>query len=129
MKISYLYTFLLAALVLIACDPLKEVDEEIKNNTSFVQDIDYTMNEDDYELAGEPYGNFSDIEDVKTQVPLVLAANFPALGKSSSALVFYEFYNGSSPDLRGTKHVETVSDADTRARACVRVCVMQIMKH
>ena len=115
MKISYLYTFLLAALVLIACDPLKEVDEEIKNNTSFVQDIDYTMNEDDYELAGEPYGNFSDIEDVKTQVPLVLAANFPALGKSSSALVFYEFYNGSSPDLRGTKHVETVSDADYEA--------------
>jgi hypothetical protein len=115
MKISYLYTFLLATLVLIACDPLKEVDEKINDNSTFVQDIDYTLTEDDYELVDERYGSFSDIEDVKTQVPVILAANFPALGKSSSALVFYEFYNGSSPDLRGTKHVDTVSEADYEA--------------
>ena len=112
MKISNLYILLLAAFTIVACDPLADVNKEIEGSTTFVDDLVYSLTDDDYDLAGEGFGTFSNIDDVKEQVPLILKTNFPALGKNSSALVSYEFYNGSSPDLRGTNHVATVSAQD-----------------
>ncbi|MEN8247793.1 MAG: hypothetical protein ABFS32_02585 [Bacteroidota bacterium] len=112
MKISNIYILLLAALVIVACDPLSDVNKEIEDNKTFVDDLIYTLTDDDYELADESYGTFSNIEDVKAKVPLILKTNFPALGKNSSALVSYEFYNGSSPDLGGDYTELTVPSED-----------------
>ena len=112
MKISNIYILFLVAFIIAACDPLNDVNKEIEDGKTFVDDLIYTLTDDDYELAGESYGTFSDIEDVKANVPLVLKTNFPALGKNSSALVSYLFYNGSSPDLNGTNHVATVTAED-----------------
>ena len=112
MKISNIYILILVGLVIIACDPLNDVSKEISENTTFVDDLNYTLTDDDYDLVDQGFGNFSNIEDVKEGVPVILSNNFPALGKNSSALVSYEFYNGSSPDLRGTNHVATVSSDD-----------------
>ena len=116
MKISKLYMLIMAAVVIVACDPMKETyDEMDANPTSIVNDIEYTLTEDDYDLADAPFGNFSSEEDAKIGVPLVLNERYPQLGKGSSAIAYYDMYNGSSPDLRGTNHVETVSDEDYQA--------------
>ena len=112
MKISNVYKLLLVALVIGACDPLTDVNKDIEANKTFVDDLIYTLTDDDYELAGENFGSYSDIDDVKATVPVILGTNFPALVKTSSALVSYKFYNGSSPDLNGTHHMATVSDED-----------------
>lgn len=112
MKISNIYILFLVGLVIIACDPLKDVSKEISESTTYVDDLIYTLTDDDYDLVDQGFGNFSNIDDVKAGVPVILSANFPALGKNSSAFVSYAFYNGSSPDLRGTNHVATVSAQD-----------------
>lgn len=115
MKISNIYILFLVGLVIIACDPLKDVSKEVENNQTFVDDLVYTLTDDDYDLVDQGFGSFSDIEDVKADVPVILSNNFPALGKTSSALVSYQFYNGSSPDLRGDNVVTTVTSEQYQA--------------
>lgn len=109
MKISNIYLLFLVGLVIIACDPLKDVSKEVTDGKAFVDDLVYTLTDDDYDLVDQGFGSFSDIEDVKRDVPVILSNNFPALGKNSSALVSYAFFNGSSPDLRGDNTVTTVT--------------------
>lgn len=106
----------LAALVMVACDPMKETYEQMESDPpAIVNDVEFTMNDDDYDVADAPFGNFSSEDDAKEGIPKVLDARYPQLGEGSSAIVHYDLYNGSSPDLRGTYNVATVSDADYEA--------------
>ncbi len=112
MKLKNIYMLLLATIIIVACDPNKEIYEKMDSEFSFSNEITYTLTDDDYDLVDEGFGTFSSIDAVKTKIPTILANNFPALGKGSSAVVSYEFYNGSSPDLRGTYTEFTVPDGD-----------------
>jgi len=105
------------AVLSFSCDPLEDDINAIKANKVEVQDLVYTLTEDDYDFADDicdcsGFGSFSSDEDVKVNVSLILTENFPALGKGSSAIVTYDFFNGSSPDLRGDLQEFTVTDEE-----------------
>lgn len=119
MKLNKIYITALAlvAMISISCDPLEDEINEIEASNTEVQDLEYTLTDDDYDIADEAcscsgFGNFSSEEDVKANVPLILNANFPALGEGSTAIVNYDFFNGSSPDLRGDSTGYIVTDEE-----------------
>ena len=110
------YAAAIVALALMSCDPLEDVYKELDAYATdkISSDLAFTMTDDDYETADDEcgcarYGNFSSEDDVKVGVPAVLSSNHPGLGKGSTAVVTYDFYNGSSPDLRRDHYVYTVS--------------------
>ncbi len=113
------YAAALLALVMVSCDPLEDVFTELDEAASdkIVADLNITLTDDDYEVADDAcscarFGNFSSLDDVKAGVPAVLNNNYPHLGDGSSAIVNYEFYNGSSPDLRRDQFIFTVTEAE-----------------
>lgn len=118
MKNLLKYSYLLIGIVLInSCDSLNDDIEEINEDLTFVKDMTYTLTDEDYDTSDEAcgcsgFGSFSSDDDVKEGVPVILNANFPALGTGSTALVTYQYFNGSSPDLRGTLWSYTVTDAE-----------------
>lgn len=110
------YAAAIVALALVSCDPLEDVFNELDESSSkkISADLSFTMSDDDYETADDAcscarFGNFSSLDDVKEGVPAVLTGNHPGLGVGSTAVVTYDFYNGSSPDLRKDHYVYTVS--------------------
>lgn len=116
MKKFKIYSLIIAlvAMVSVSCDPLEDEINEIEANVTITKDIEYTLTDDDYETADDVcdcsgFGNFSSEDDVKAYIPVVLEDVFPALGRQSSALVKYQFFNGSSPDLRGEEFTYTVT--------------------
>ncbi len=110
--------FLLILLAIGACNPLEdELKVAEEQNSVPVSDVVYTLTEDDYDTADDfcscaGFGNFSSDEDVRSAIPVVLADVFPALGDGSSAAVTYDFFNGSSPDIRGDQQSFTVTDQE-----------------
>jgi len=100
MKISKIYMLLLAAFTIVACDPLAETFEKMdKNPAPIVAELEFTLDEDDYELSGNEnaakYGSFSNEDDAKEGIPNILVAKYPQLGVTSSAIVYYDLYQGS----------------------------------
>lgn len=90
--------------LVMACDPMKDVYEELdKNPTAISADLDITLESDDYELSGiesaATYGSFSNIDDAKEGIPNILTSKYPQLGKGSSAIVGYKLYVGSPEGL------------------------------
>ena len=117
MKNLKIYSLILFGFVMLnACDPLGDEIEEIGISKKVAKDIDdYVLTKEDYDFANGICGcsgfeNFSDEEDAKVNIPLILANNFPNLGDESFAKVYYDYYHGSSPDLRGTQNIAIVSD-------------------
>ncbi|WP_370089741.1 hypothetical protein [Ekhidna sp.] len=108
---------ILAALLLVSfwgCEPLEDEIKLVEEQTVITKDLVYTLTDDDYDVADDAcdcsgFGSFSSEAGVKVGIPAVLDNNFPALGKGSSAVVTYNFYNGSSPDLNGTEFTYTVT--------------------
>lgn len=105
------------AFALFGCDPLEDEINQVNDDFAYVEDIVITLTDDDYEIADDAcdcagFGSFSSEDDAKVGIAAVLAANYPALGEGSSAIVTYDRFNGSSPDLRGTYTEFTVPDAD-----------------
>ncbi|MFY0653809.1 MAG: hypothetical protein JXQ96_17340 [Cyclobacteriaceae bacterium] len=108
-----------------ACnEPLEDLYTEIDaQNTGVIKDMVITLEEDDYDFLEGVTGaegsfrfkNFDNQDGMKNFIPHILAGKFPQLGQGSSAIVSYNFYNGSSPDLRGTFTEVTVPSADYQA--------------
>ena len=94
MKKSYLLIMMLVGLAFTGCEPMEDIHEEIDAQIANVEgDIDYTLTEEDYtEFLEFRYPNFGSEDEAKELVPLVLAENFPALGKGSSVKVTYNLY-------------------------------------
>jgi len=115
MKAIYKIGLIAFVLLAVACDPLEDEINSLDKTIS--DDFEYTLTDDDYETADDAcgcarFGNFSSEDDVKANVPIILTDVFPALGNGSSAIITYKFFNGSSPDLRGTYTVVTVPAQD-----------------
>ncbi len=111
---SYLLAIATILLAFSCSDPLGDDIDKINEDLSISKEIVYTLTDDDYDTADDVcscsgFGNFSSDDGVRQGVPAVLAAVFPALGDGSSALVTYDFFNGSSPDIRGDQQVFTVT--------------------
>jgi hypothetical protein len=99
MKIYKIIFVLLAIAVMQACDPLADELDGLEIPTTVVADLEYTLTSDDYDFVDEGFGNFSNEEDAKSKIPLILTENYPALGEGSSAIIYYDMYVGSAPDL------------------------------
>lgn len=117
MKKINIFLVMLTVMTIWSCEPLADDLDTIEADLSISKDITYTLDGDDYDLADEAcscagFGSFDSEDDVKSAVPVVLADRFPALSGNSSARVTYKFFNGSSPDLRGTEFTYTVSDQE-----------------
>lgn len=101
-----------------ACNPLEDEVSTVEEAAKVPSlDFEYTLTEDDYDVADDAcscagFGNFSSDDDVRTYIPVVLSEAFPAVGGGSSAIVHYDFFNGSSPDIRGTQQSFTVTAAE-----------------
>ncbi|XCF06742.1 hypothetical protein ABI125_02515 [Tamlana crocina] len=93
-KIIYTCTILLAAII-VGCNPLEDIHNEVNENNELVVsgDVVLTLSDDDYEDLDLGYGNFSSEEDAKALLPDFLSDKYPALGKGSSAIVTYKLYN------------------------------------
>ncbi|WP_421763003.1 choice-of-anchor J domain-containing protein [Ekhidna sp.] len=106
MKKLNIYSLIIAllAVVVISCNPLQDDIDQIEQNLTIVKDVEYTLTDDDYETLDEicgctGFGNFGSEEDVKANVPTILAEQFPALGLGSSAVVTYDFFRGFNDDV------------------------------
>jgi hypothetical protein len=95
-----LFSLVVALIMVIGCDPLEDIYDKLdKNPAPITADLELTLEDDDYELSGiesaANYHNFSSIDDAKEGIPNILDAKYPQLGKTSSALVHYDLYQGS----------------------------------
>jgi len=102
-KLSLKYMVALLALALVSCDPLDDVYDELDatSNTDISADLVITLSDDDYELVeDEPgganianYKNFDAPDEPSTFIPIILKKAYGHLGKGSSALVTYNYYD------------------------------------
>ena len=103
-SIIKILTVLIGFSAFMACDPMKDVYDELdKSPAAISADLNIVLEEDDYELSGNEnaakYGSFSNIDDAKEGIPNILTAKYPQLGKGSSAIVGYRLYVGSPEGL------------------------------
>lgn len=93
-KSIYLFAILLG-IVLVGCNPLEDIHDEINANTSktVTGDVVFTLSDDDYDDLDLSYGNFSTLDDAKADLPDFLMSKYPALGEGSTAIVTFKLYN------------------------------------
>lgn len=95
-----LFTLAMAITLIVACEPMEDIYSEMdKNPAAITADLDFTLEDDDYELSGvesaAKYKSFSNIDDAREGIPNILDEKYPQLGKTSSAIVAYDLYQGS----------------------------------
>ncbi len=115
MKLKNIYLLLLATIILVACDPNKDIYKEMDANPApIVNDLDFTLSEDDYALSGNEnagkFGNFSTEDDAKAGIPNILDEKYPQLGNTSSAIVGYNLY--APKQSQKVQFLYEVSDQD-----------------
>ena len=98
MKLKNIYMLVLAAFVMVACDPNKEIYEEMEANpTPIATALEFTLSDDDYELSGNEnaakFGSFSTEDEAKEGIPNILGDKYPHLGDGASAKVTYDLYS------------------------------------
>jgi len=94
MKNIYLFTILLG-LTIVGCNPMEDLHNEAKaNDPGVVEEIQYTLTDDDYDDLDLNFGSFSSEEDAKTMLPDFLSDAYPYLSDGSSAVVGYNLYIG-----------------------------------
>lgn len=116
------YLFAITAFVFTSCNPLEDVNAEVDAltaNDMLVDNIVYTLSDEDYETLDLSFGNFSSTDDARAALPGFLSDKYPQLGvtykvdgsidQSSSALITYKLF---SPIKFETY---TVTDADYAA--------------
>lgn len=116
MKNIKIISIFFLAFIAWGCDPLDEEIKKMREETAanefvYIQDVEHTLTDDDYDFL-DVGSSFRSEEDVKIKVPVLLSELYPYLGKNSSALVHYKYYNGSGPDLRGTHTEFTIPSED-----------------
>lgn len=100
------YLFAITAFVFTSCNPLEDVNEEVDAltaNDALVDDLVFTLTDDDYKTLDLSFGNFSSNADAKAKIPKFLSDTYPLLGvtykadkeinQASSALVTYKLFS------------------------------------
>ncbi|PTX45181.1 hypothetical protein C8P64_1172 [Christiangramia gaetbulicola] len=96
MKKSFNLLLMLLGLVVVSCNPLDDIHDEIDNeldNQLAVAQADYVLTEDDYDDLGLNFPNFSSEEDARTLIPTLLSDLFPTYGAGSILNVGFDLYN------------------------------------
>lgn len=123
------YLFAITAFLFTSCNPLEDVNAEIDAiieaetaNDGIVEDLVFTLTEDDYTSLSLSNFYFETEDDAKTMLPEFLTTNYPALGvdfdingdvvAASSAIITYNLFN---PVSAIAKKSYTLSDADYTA--------------
>lgn len=118
------YLFAITAFVFTSCEPLEDVNAEVDAltaNDMLVDDLVFTLTDENYETLDLSFGNFSSEDDAKSALPGFLSDTYPQLGviynadgsiaQSSSALITYKLFSPIKFDSY------TVTDADYEALA------------
>lgn len=81
-------------LVLTSCETqLDEVYDELDiDANAVVKELDYTLEDDDYEFVEKSFSNFNDEDEAKELVPKILSERFPYLAAGSNIKVTYHLY-------------------------------------
>ncbi|MDR5591498.1 hypothetical protein [Christiangramia sp. SM2212] len=109
MKKSFNYLLVLLGLVVVSCNPLDDIHDEIDNELDSqlaVAQTDYVLTEDDYEDLGQSFPNFGSVEDARTLIPSLLSDLYPTYGDGSIINVGFDLYN----PLRVDGYTVTSSD-------------------
>ena len=101
MKKISLLAGLFFSLFIISCEPLEDIENEINaelDSAPVVGTTDYKLVEEDYtDILDLRFPNFSNTDQAKELVPVLLDEMYPFWGKGSQALITYDLY---SPQLR-----------------------------
>jgi hypothetical protein len=120
------YLFAITAFLFTSCNPLEDVNAEVDAiieaetaNDGVVEDLVFTLTEDDYTSLSLSNFYFDTEANAKTMLPGFLTTNYPSLGvdfdingevvAASSAIVTYNLFN---PVSAIAKKAYTLSDAD-----------------
>ena len=96
MKKSFNLLLVLLGLVVVSCNPLDDIHDEIDNeldNQLAVAEADYVLTEDDYDDLGQSFPNFGSEEDARTLIPTLLSDLYPTYGAGSILNVGFDLYN------------------------------------
>ncbi|SFZ89765.1 hypothetical protein SAMN05428642_101549 [Flaviramulus basaltis] len=95
-KIFYLFAILLGTTI-VGCNPMEDIHDDINaNKGGVVQDVEFTLTDDDYDDLDLSFGSFSSEDDAKAALPAFLTDKYPYLSDGSSAKVEYLLYIGSA---------------------------------
>jgi hypothetical protein len=116
------YLFAITAFLFTSCNPLEDVNEQVDAltaNDALVDDLVFSLTDDDYKTLDLGFGSFNSNEDAKAKIPGFLSEAYPQLGvtfksngeidQASSALITYKLF---SP-IKFEEY--TVADADYTA--------------
>jgi hypothetical protein len=91
-KLIYLL-MVLGLVTATACDPMEDIHAVIDAEKEIITgELDYTLNDDDYDDLGLSYGNFSSTDDAKSMIPGLLSDKYPVWGEGSLVNVTYNLY-------------------------------------
>lgn len=97
MKKSFNLLLMLLGLVVVSCNPLDDIHDEIDNELDSqlaVAQADYVLTEDDYDDLGQgDNNNFSSLDDAKLLIPSLLADLYPTYGAGSIINVGFDLYD------------------------------------
>lgn len=96
MKKSFNLLMMLLGLVIVSCNPMDDIHDEIDaelDNQLAVAEADYVLTEDDYEELGQSFPNFGSVEDARTLVPSLLSELYPTYGAGSIINVEFDIYD------------------------------------
>ena len=93
MKILNIIPIILAIVLFQGCNQLEDEINNLETSETVAADLELTLTDDDYDLVGQGFGNFSSEDDARELIPEILTSNYPQLGAGSSALVYYDLYS------------------------------------
>ncbi|OEY73707.1 hypothetical protein [Salegentibacter salarius] len=96
MKKSFNLLLMLLGLVVVSCNPMDDIHDEIDaelDNQLAVAEADYVLTEDDYDDLGQSFPNFGSVEDARTLVPTLLSDIYPTYGAGSIINVEFDIYD------------------------------------
>ncbi|WP_298238708.1 choice-of-anchor J domain-containing protein [uncultured Algibacter sp.] len=101
-RIYYLYVIILGS-IMIGCNPLEDINNEINaNKPGVIEAVELTLTDDDYTEDIDDGGlgldrtRFDSEDDAKTMLPDFLAELYPFLGDGSSVTVNYNLFIGNA---------------------------------